>query len=337
MNQSLAPAAHPWQPDARAFLLDLEAKPESLERLAGSPQVQDVIGAFGRVSGPILFLGMGSSKYAADVAAAWLRGRGIEAISEYASARLTPPATPDRLVVAISASGESKETLEALSRYQGTSRTLAITGDAGSHIARLADAVLLLEAGPEAGGVACRSFQHTGLLLRALGARWAGVVLDFAGLCGRVAEASSDLLERRPRWLEPVAELLDGPDGIHVVAPAERWSSAAQSALMFREGPRRPATASETGDWNHVDVYLTRSTDYRALLLTGSPYDEDAMRWLRQRRSTIVTVGGVLPGAHHRIDYRGVDDEDIALHTETLVSELVAARWWLADASAEKQ
>ena len=43
-------------------------------------------------------------------------------------------------------------------------------------------------------------------------------------------------------WLAEVAARLDGPDGVYVAAPARRLSSAQQSALMVREGPRRPAS-----------------------------------------------------------------------------------------------
>jgi glutamine---fructose-6-phosphate transaminase (isomerizing) len=99
---------------------------------------------------------------------------------------------------------------------------------------------------------------------------------------------------------------------------------------MIREGPRRPATACETGDWAHVDVYLTRTLDYRALLFPGSRYDAQALEWLRERRSTVVAVGADVPGAAATVRYPGDDDPDVALLTEVLVAELVAARWWAA-------
>ncbi|MFC7644496.1 hypothetical protein ACFQX6_30175 [Streptosporangium lutulentum] len=154
------------------------------------------------------------------------------------------------------------------------------------------------------------------------------------GLLRRTAEATTDLLERRDEWLEPAMSLLDGPDGVYTIAPAERLSSAEQSALMFREGPRRAADACETGDWSHVDVYLTKTLDYRAILFPGSPYDDQAMEWIRERGSTVLTVGGELPGAKGSVRYRHDDDPHVALLTETLVAELVAARWWLAGQSA---
>ncbi|MFD0889350.1 SIS domain-containing protein, partial [Streptosporangium algeriense] len=246
------------------------------------------------------------------------------------SCDLLPPALPDTLVVAISATGGSRETLDALARYRGRSFVLAMTNVPGSPVTEGADLVVPMAAGAERGGVACRTFQHTLALLLALRDRLTGTGTGLPALLRRTAEATGDLLERRDLWLEAAAELLDGPDGVHTIAPVERLSSAEQSALMFREGPRRAADACESGDWSHVDVYLTKTLDYRALLFPGSRYDDQAMEWITRRGSAVLTVGGEVPGARASVRYRHDDDRDVALLTETLVAELVAARWWLA-------
>jgi hypothetical protein len=99
---------------------------------------------------------------------------------------------------------------------------------------------------------------------------------------------------------------------------------------MLREGPRRPADACETGDWLHVDVYLTRPLDYRALLFTGSRFDADVMRWMTEREAEVVAVGREVPGGRLAIRYPGDDDRTMALLVETLVPELIAASLWLA-------
>jgi glutamine---fructose-6-phosphate transaminase (isomerizing) len=316
---------------AARFLADLEAKPAALEGLARHLAAPGTLAAVPASPRRVCFLGMGSSRYAAEVAALRLRAHGIDAVAELASARLGTRPGADVTAIVISASGESVETLEALERHAGVSRTIAITNAPRSSLVRLADDAIPLEAGEEVGGVACRTFQHTGLLLRALEARLTGERLDVTGLCGRVADATSDLLDRRPGWLAETARLLAGAQGTWVLAPAERWSSAAQSALMLREGPRRPAVACDTGDWSHVEVYLTRTLDYRALFLAGSAWDDQALGWLRERGSTVVSVGAALEGARSSVRYRGDDDPEVALHAETLVAELVAAEWWLAD------
>ncbi|WP_326636727.1 SIS domain-containing protein [Streptosporangium sp. NBC_01755] len=312
------------------YLADLEAKPAALTGLASALEADDPYPGIPSGIRRVVFLGMGSSRYAARVAALRLRAAGVDAVAEYASAALTYPPSPDTLVVAISATGGSRETLDALARHRGRSFVVALTNVPGSPVTEGADLVALMLAGEERGGVACRTFQHTLALLLALGNRLTASGGDVPALLRRTAEATADLLERRGEWLEPAAALLDGPHGVYTIAPAEHLSSAEQSALMFREGPRRAADACETGDWAHVDVYLTKTLDYRAILFPGSRYDEQAMEWIRQRGSTVLTVGGDLPGAKASIRYRHDDDPDVALLTETLVAELVAARWWLA-------
>lgn len=311
----------------RTLLEDLERKPEALERLAEALADPDLLSAVPARPRRVILTGMGSSHSAAQATALRLRSAGLDAVAELASTERGWPSGPDVLVLAISATGSSVETLAALDRHRG-SRIIAITEAPDSPLASAADGVVPLHAGREASGVACRTFQHTLLVLRAVEARLTAVPHDTPGLVRRVATATTDLLDRRDAWLPAVADALDAPTGVYVLAPAERWSSAAQSALMVREGPRRPATGCETGDWAHVDVYLTKTLDYRALLLTGSRWDTQALDWMRQRRSTFVAVGGRPEGAAAVVRYRGDDDTEVALATETLVAELIAARWW---------
>ncbi|MFB9721476.1 SIS domain-containing protein [Planobispora longispora] len=308
---------------------DLEAKPEALAALAEALETGDPLAAVPSGIRRVVFLGMGSSRYAARVAALRLRAAGIDAVAEYASAASSYPAGPDTLVVAISATGGSRETLDAVARYRDRAFVLALTNRPGSPITEGADLTVPMLAGEERGGVACRTFQHTAALLLALHDRLTGAATGVPAVLRRTAEATSDLLDRRGEWLEAASDLLDGPHGVYTVAPAERLSSADQSALMFREGPRRAATACETGDWSHVDVYLTKTLDYRALFFPGSRYDEQAMEWIRERGSTVLTVGGELPDAKAAIRYRHDDDPLVSLLTEPLVAELIAARWWL--------
>jgi hypothetical protein len=141
------------------------------------------------------------------------------------------------------------------------------------------------------------------------------------------AESAATLLEEAPGWIDEATRLLLGPQGTWVLAPVERLSSAQQSSLMMREVPRRPAYASETGDWSHVDVYLSKTLDYRALLFAGSAWDEQAAEWMGGRGATLVTVGRtpLAESAALSLRYPGDDREDVALIVETLVGELLAA------------
>src|SRR5262249_22056670 len=163
-----------------------------------------------------------------------------------------------------------------------------------------------------------RSFQHTLALLLVLEQRFVGG--EVATVLERAAEATANLLDGRAEWLPDVSEALLGPDGTHVVAPARRLSSALQSALMLREGPRLPPVGCETADWSHVDVYLTKTTDYRMLLLAGSRWEDELLQWVRERGSTLVAVGADVPGAALTVRYPHDDLDDVRLLTETLIA-----------------
>jgi glucosamine 6-phosphate synthetase-like amidotransferase/phosphosugar isomerase protein len=312
------------------FLLDLHRKPEALTALAGHLRQGNPWAALQAVPERVVLLGMGSSAYAAGVAAARMRARGVVAVAELASSDLLPSWGAETLLVAISASGSSRETLDALERVQGGPVTAALTNVPGSPVTARCEHTVLMEAGPEDGGVACRTFQHTLVLLMALEAHLTGSLLEpLIAVAEQAAEASADLLARAEDWLPLVTPLLSGPDGTHLAAPARRLSSALQGALMLREGPRCFAVGCEAGDWAHVDVYLTKNTAYRLLVFAGSSWDDGILEWTRPRKTPVVSVGGEFPDAAYVLRYPHDDVDDVRLLTEVLVPELVAAHLWL--------
>jgi glutamine---fructose-6-phosphate transaminase (isomerizing) len=309
--------------DAAAFLADLEAKPAALLGLLDDPPSWPTIGG-----GPLVLTGMGSSWFAADVAARRLRRHGITAVAELASVESTFPPSAELTLIGISASGHSAETVALLQAHHGISCTIGLTNEAA--VSLPTDCTLFMRAGVEAGGVACRTYLHTLVALLALEEQIARVDLRLGERIRRSAAAISYLLDRRDGWMPPVVETVDGTEGLWLLAPAERLGSALQGALMVREGPRRAADGCETGDWNHVDVYLTKTLDYRALLFGGSRFDADALQWMTQRRSHVVAVGFEPAGVSASVRYPGDDDPVVALLTEVIVAELLAAHWWLA-------
>ena len=118
--------------DPQLFAADLHARPGSLQDLQRVLVTDEPWGALPEDVGQVLFLGMGSSTFAASMAAARLRALGVDALAELASSELLPPPDPEQLVVAISASGESRETLDAVAQYAGQSPVVALTNVEGS-------------------------------------------------------------------------------------------------------------------------------------------------------------------------------------------------------------
>jgi glucosamine--fructose-6-phosphate aminotransferase (isomerizing) len=320
--------------DPSLFLADLEQKPAVLSNLADAIDRGAMEWQFDRPPERVLLLGMGSSLSAALTAAHRMRAAGVMAVAETGAAEIAMLCGSHDLVVGISAGGTSVET-NRLFAASAAGRRVAVTNAPDSPITSGATSVIDLLAGVEAGGVACRTFAHTIVALLALEHRLAGTCPDLATTVRRAAAAITHLLDRRGEWLARASDLLAGPHGTWILAPAERQSSAAQGALMLRECPRRNAVACETGDWSHVDVYLTKTLDYRALVHPGSRWDAQAADWLTQRASTVVAVGADFPNAQLTIRYPGDDDGAVALLAETIVIELVAADLWSNSVGAD--
>lgn len=314
------------------FLDDLLVKPARLRAVADTLDAGEAFD-WSAVRGDhrLVLVGMGSSWFAAQVAALRLRRCGVVAVAELASVDTSWPAADDLTVIAISASGGSAETLDFVRSVAG-GRVIALTNTERSPLRELATSTVDLLAGPEVSGVACRSELHTLVALLALEQRLAGVDLGLATACRVAADAVDHLLDTRDGWLPEVAERLAGPNGTWLVAPADRIASALQGALMFREVPRRQADGCETGDWSHVDVYLTKTLDYRALVFAGSRHDAEASRWMGERGSTVVAVhpaGAVGFGASQRsVTYPDGGHPLTPLLVETTVAELVAQHCW---------
>jgi len=312
--------------DPALYLRDLEAKPAVLHALAD--RVDDIEWPVAPAQ-RVLLTGMGSSWFAADTAARRMRRAGIAAVADLASVDASYPAAADLAVVGITASGGSAETLRLLGAHHGTSTTVALTNTTGLDLP--VDHTVLLHAGPEDGGVACRSYLHTLVVLLRLEHQLAGTVPGLADAVHAAADAAQHLLDTRADWLPALSDVLGGPHGTWLLAPAERLGNTLQGALMLREGPRRAADGCETGDWSHVDVYLTKTLDYRALLLSGSRYDGAAAQWMRDRGSRFAIVGPpTVDGAELVLRHPGDDDPLVALLTEVLVPELLGAHWWAA-------
>jgi fructoselysine-6-P-deglycase FrlB-like protein len=313
------------------FLRDVLAAPQRLASLldayesSGSPlsalteQMTDVR--------RVILVGMGSSRFAAVAAAAHLRSRGVDAVAEYASTATPTPPSRDTVVVGISASGTTFETVEALSAHRATSTTVAVTNAPDSELASAADVVLPLLAGTEEGGVACLTYQATVAVLLLLAGRIAGEGPDVGDLRPAVA-AGAGLRDERDSWLDVVVELVDAARTVATIAPAERLASALQSALMLREGPRVAADAAETGDWLHVDVYLSKRPGYLAFLFAGSRFDAAVLEWSAKRAFPAVSVGAAVPGSTIEISYPAAGAPFVQLLVENAAVELVAAELW---------
>jgi len=217
------------------FLDEVETQPQVLRGLAQAyqgPWREPLARAAELLKGkPLtLFFGMGSSYHAGMIAATRLAGAGRAAFAEDASEllhyRMGLLREPVALV-AISQSGESAETCRVAQERPAGTPLVAITNDPESSLARSADLVLPLLAGPEVG-----TSNKTYLASIAIGLLLASSVL------GEEESAYGAL----PQVIDGVAEALVVA---HREAPAivDHWEAAGPAGSLIAVG-RGPAHAT---------------------------------------------------------------------------------------------
>jgi hypothetical protein len=97
----------------------------------------------------------------------------------------------------------------------------------------------------------------------------------------------------------------------------------------MRECPRLPSVGCETGDWAHVDLYLTKTLDYRALLFSGGAWREQLFEWTNKRSASVITIGFEHPAATAALHYKNESQPLVPLLAEVGFAELLAQNLWL--------
>ena len=226
----------------RHFMLkEIHEQPKAVadtlaDRLGGEASLiaDDIFGpgaaaVFDRVR-EVRIVACGTSYHAGMVARYWLESlAGVPCRVEIASEfRYRQPApAPDALLVLISQSGETADTLEALreARRRGFSAALAICNVAESALTREADVHLLTHAGPEIGVASTKAFttQLVALMLLVL------VLGRRHGLAAARAATLVEELRRLPALLQGVL----GLDG-RIQALAEQFADKHHALFLGR-------------------------------------------------------------------------------------------------------
>jgi glucosamine--fructose-6-phosphate aminotransferase (isomerizing) len=219
------------QPNAIAETLEGRLAGERVLEAAFGPQAAAVFDSIKSVR----IIACGTSFHAAMVARNWFEGlAGVSCTVEVASEfrYRHPVADPDALVVAISQSGETADTLAALraTREWGFGPSVAICNVPESSLVREADLTLMTRAGPEIGVASTKAFttQLVALLLlvTVIGRRHR---LDAAREAAIVEQ-----LQALPRQVEEVLKLDESIRNL-----AERFADK-QHALFLGRGVQYP-------------------------------------------------------------------------------------------------
>lgn len=279
---------------------------ETLEgRVAGDRLLEE---CFGPDAGKIFdqikdvrIIACGTSYHAGLVARNWFEGLAglpcqVEVASEFRYRH--PVANKNTLVVAISQSGETADTLAAVkgSRKQGFGPVLSIINVAESSLARESDLLLMTRAGPEIGVASTKAFttQLVALLL---------LVLALGRRAGLSPERETEIvrqLRNLPRYCEEVLQLDDEIKTLSEQFANKRhalflgrgvqYPVAMEGALKLKEISYIHAEAYPAGELKHGPLALV---DAEMPVIAVAPNDE-LLEKLKSNLQEVQARGGQL-------------------------------------------
>ena len=207
----------------------------------------------------IQFVACGTSYHAALYGTQLFESAGVPAkaylASEYAN---SPPPIGDDLVVGITQSGETADTLSALREAERRgAETLALTNTVGSTVTRECDHTLYIRSGPEIGVAATKSFAGQLAALNLLSLATAedsqqrrSVVPDLRELAGDVQSVLDD------SDAASIAAEYDDSESFFFIGREHQYPVALEGALKLKEISYEHAEGFAAGELKHGPLAL---------------------------------------------------------------------------------
>ncbi|QSG09832.1 glutamine--fructose-6-phosphate transaminase (isomerizing) [Halapricum desulfuricans] len=241
---------------------------ERVDELGGSVDVGELADLNPR---GVQFVACGTSYHAALYGAELFRQAGIPAQAFRASEFATsPPPIGDALVIGVTQSGETADTLSALREAQRRgARTLGVTNVVGSTVARESDHVFYIRAGPEIGVAATKTFasQLASLNLLALGMTSTDgareIISALRDLPGQVQEVLDASAARE------VAETYVESDAYFFIGRELNYPVALEGALKLKEITYKHAEGFAAGELKHGPLALVTDQTPVFAMVTG--------------------------------------------------------------------
>lgn len=240
-------------------------------------------------------IGMGASTYAAETLVAEARIRGRVVLNWPASdwTSTTPAAS---VAVAISESGRSPETIEALRLHSGA--RIVLTNVPSSPVTELADIVV------DWGGVPDAGVYVTGFTSSLVALTLTAEALGMARVAEGLDRVPALVAEWLPRTLAGVDDYLAAafptglPDAVEYVGSGPSFSSACEGALLMREAGRTPSAAYPVDQYLHGPAEALRAG--LGLVVLGDRRTEALVR-LAEGAGVAVLQVAERPTAAHRL------------------------------------
>lgn len=303
-----------WAPEATEkagydhfMLKEIQEQPTSLRQsIEGRVRDGELIleefptNAFSDISS-IHLVACGTSYHAGMYGERFIATWGVPASTYLASEYVgyPPPITDRTLVIGVTQSGETADTLEALrlARQHGA-RTLALTNVVGSTAARESDESLFIRAGPEIGVAATKTFSSQVATLLILGER---IIRDITGEPTEDYHDRFAALETLPTYVQSVLQTSQadrigssylGEGGHFFIGRGNAYSVALEGALKFKEITYLHAEGFAAGELKHGPLALVTNETPVFAICTGRDTKkmESNIREVQTRGAPVIAI-----------------------------------------------
>ena len=229
----------------------------------------------------------------------------VETITAAEFRYCNPIVGPETLCIAVTQSGETADTLVGIrqAREQGAP-VIAITNVVASAITRLSDAVLYLQAGPEIGVVATKTFITSVTVLYMLGlylaqhhdrmaSEEAGMVLEALEQIPNRIQHILDSATSPEDVIEPLAKQLSHCSSMMFIGRGVGFPTALEGALKLKEISYIHAEGQPAGELKHGSIaLLDPDTPLIAIATASHVYEKvvSNMQEVRARDARVVVV-----------------------------------------------
>lgn len=243
-----------------------------------------------------------------------------------------PILDPENLVVVVSQSGETADTLAALREAKGRGcRVLAITNVVGSSVAREADEVIYTWAGPEIAVASTKAYTTQVLIMYLLGLYLAGErgvlssseISSIIAALSKVPEQVETILERK-ELLEELSERYYKCEDVFFIGRGLDYAVALEGALKLKEISYIHAEAYAAGELKHGTLALITEGVPVIALATQDELLEKLLSNVKEVKAREGTVIGISLGKKEEVA-RTVDYLIDLPEASSFVAPLLAA------------
>ncbi|USZ71270.1 glutamine--fructose-6-phosphate transaminase (isomerizing) [Natronosalvus halobius] len=221
--------------------------------------------------GPVTFVACGTSYHAAMFGVSLLNRWGVPAQAALASefTAETMPLTDQSLVVGVTQSGETADTMRALREAnRAGATTLAVTNVVGSSAARETDHVLYIRAGPEIGVAATKTFASQQAALTMVAAALSDHrSRELIQSLRSIADAIQQVLDTSSA--REIAQVYADADAYFFIGRGLHYPVALEGALKLKEISYEHAEGFAAGELKHGPLALVGPNTPVFALVTG--------------------------------------------------------------------